>query len=439
MFLEHFGLIEQPFGVTPDPRFLHLGPKHREALAALTYAAETGRGFLALIAPPGMGKTSLLFHHLESLRNRARTAFLFQNANDARELMLNLLADLSLAPGCGDLPGMHAALNELLTEEMRAGRRLVLAIDEAQNLPESVLEAIRLLSNFETPWMKLIHIVLSGQPQLKEKLLRPSMRQLRQRISIFVRLDPFTPKETSEYINHRLWVAGCANPQLFTAEAQFLIAVRSEGIPRNINNLCFHAMSIACVLGKSQIDSEIVREAVADASLEPMALPPQSDRACDAAGAIPPGRPARGGGRRAVAHQPGGFRFAFKARRRLIAAIVSVSAALLLGFLSSGFWKVGARSDTQLEAVGAQPVLTVIVPLGATLRHLSLQYLGRFDPATLEAIRALNPTIADPNHLQAGQSLRLPLQGRPHSIDQHQAASGSDSAGAENVPAGEKP
>src|SRR5271154_5237323 len=122
MFLEYFGLIEQPFGVTPDPRFLHLGPKHREALASLLYGTENNRGFLALIAPPGMGKTSLLFHYLEGVRNQARTAFLFHIAGDSRELMRYLLTDLGMDSSGKDLPEMHEMLNQVLIEEMRAGR-----------------------------------------------------------------------------------------------------------------------------------------------------------------------------------------------------------------------------------------------------------------------------------------------------------------------------
>src|SRR5579863_3562790 len=134
VLLEHFGLIEQPFGVTPDPRFLHLGPKHREALASLVYGTEMNRGFLALTAPPGMGKTSLLFHYLEGLRGRARTAFLFHHAQNPRDLMRYLLSDLGLDASGKDLPEMHEMLNQVLTEEMHAGRRLILVVDEAQNL-----------------------------------------------------------------------------------------------------------------------------------------------------------------------------------------------------------------------------------------------------------------------------------------------------------------
>jgi general secretion pathway protein A len=271
MFLEFFGLHEQPFGVTPDPRFLYFGAQHREALASLIYGTETNRGFLALIAPPGMGKTSLLFQFLEGLRNKARTAFIFQTDCESRELLRHILTDLGLNAEGKDLPAIHAMLNQALMDEMNAGRRFVLVIDEAQNLEEKVLESVRLLSNFETPWTKLMQIVIAGQPQLAEKLAKPSMAQLRQRISTIVGLAPFSSDETRAYIDHRLWVAGYEGPSPFTVGAQLLIAEESGGIPRNINNLCFNAMSLAYAMGTRKIDSRAVREVIADLDMESLA------------------------------------------------------------------------------------------------------------------------------------------------------------------------
>ena len=212
MFLEYYKLAEQPFGVTPDSRFLYLGPKHREALASLVYGTESNRGFLALIAKPGMGKTSLLYHYLSYLRDKARTAFIFRTDCDSREFIRHLLIDLGIDVAGMDLPAMHDSLNRLLTDEMRAGRRFVLVIDEAQNLDEKVLESVRLLSNFETPWVKLMQIVLAGQPQLADRLASPSMAQLRQRVSMVIRIEPFTNDDVNAYIDHRLWVAGCEKP-----------------------------------------------------------------------------------------------------------------------------------------------------------------------------------------------------------------------------------
>jgi general secretion pathway protein A len=263
-FLEHFGLSEQPFGVTPDPRFLYLGPKHRQALAALNYGTESNRGFLTLIAKPGMGKTSLLLNYLEGLRNKARTVFLFQTDCDSRELMSYVLADLGLDGTGKDLPEMHSILNRVLTEEMRLGRHFVLVIDEAQNLTERVLESVRLLSNFETPWMKLMQIVLAGQPQLAERLAKPSMAQLRQRISFAIRIEPLTPEEVTAYVDHRLWVAGYKGSSLFSDGAQKLLAEKSEGIPRNINNMCFCAMSLGWATKQKTIDREMMRDVLAE-------------------------------------------------------------------------------------------------------------------------------------------------------------------------------
>jgi type II secretory pathway predicted ATPase ExeA len=264
MFLDCYGLNEQPFGVTPDLRFLYLGSKHRQALDVLNYGTELNRGFLTLIAEAGMGKTSLLFHYLEGLRNTARTMFVFQSDANSTELMRYMLADLGIDGKGMDMPEMRAVLSQVLMGEMRAGRRVVLVIDEAQNLDEKTLESVRLLSNFETPWMKLLHIVLSGQPQLGERLAKPSMKQLRQRVSFAVHLEPFTREEVDLYVDHRLWVAGYKGPQLFSEGARALLAERSQGIPRNINNLCFCAMSYAWATKRKTIDRDTMSEVLAD-------------------------------------------------------------------------------------------------------------------------------------------------------------------------------
>jgi len=275
-FLQHFGLSEQPFGVTPDPRFLYLGPKHKQAVAALNYGTELNRGFLTLIAQPGMGKTSLLFNYLEGLRGKARTVFVFQSDCEPRGLMSYILADLGLDGTGKDLPEMHAILNQVLLEEMRQGRRFVLVIDEAQNLTEKVLESIRLLSNFETPWMKLMQIVLAGQPQLAEQLAKPSMAQLRQRISFAIEIQPLTSEEVTAYVDHRLWVAGYTGTSLFSAGARTLLAEHSEGIPRKINNMCFCAMSLGWATKQKTIDREIMRDVLAEMNPGSMKAKPES-------------------------------------------------------------------------------------------------------------------------------------------------------------------
>jgi general secretion pathway protein A len=268
MFLEHYSLNEQPFGVTPDLRFLYLSSNHRQALDVLNYGTELNRGFLTLTAEAGMGKTSLLFHYLESLAASARTVFVFQTDAGPTHLMRYVLADLGIDAKGMDLPEMREVLSQVLLGEMQAGRRVVLVIDEAQNLDERTLESVRLLSNFERPWTKLLHIVLSGQPQLGERLAQPEMKQLRQRISFAVHLEPFTRQEVNHYINHRLCLAGYKGAPLFSEGALTLMAEHSEGIPRNINNLCFCAMSYAWGTKRKTIDRDMMSEVLEDLDLE---------------------------------------------------------------------------------------------------------------------------------------------------------------------------
>jgi general secretion pathway protein A len=268
MFLEYYGLREQPFGVTPDPRYLYFSAMHREALASLFYGVETGCAFLTLIAPPGLGKTTLLLHLLERLRRSTRTVFLFQTQCDSREFFRYLLTDLGVDASNQNMAHMHDALNSVLLSNARTGRRFVLIIDEAQNLKKSVLETVRLLSDFETSTAKLMQIVLSGQPQLADRLSHPDLMQLRQRISIASRLHPFTRVEMMLYIHHRLNVAGYSGAPLFNYDAIDQIAAHSGGVPRNINNICFNALTLGYAKRQKQITGSIVREVLADLDID---------------------------------------------------------------------------------------------------------------------------------------------------------------------------
>jgi general secretion pathway protein A len=268
MFLQFYGLNEQPFGVTPDPRFLYLAPAHQEALASLVYGIETGRGFMALIAPPGLGKTTLILRLMEELRDSALTAFLFQTHTDSKEFLKNLLLDLEAEPSGQDLSDLQAQLHDLLIQGARTGKRLVVVIDEAQNLDDSVLEMVRMLSNFETPEAKLLQIVLAGQPALADKLAQPQLAQLRQRISIITHFPFLRGDEVERYIQHRLRVAGYKGGRLFTPGALALIAKYSGGVPRVINNLCFHALSLGYAENQKRIDVATLREIIADLNLD---------------------------------------------------------------------------------------------------------------------------------------------------------------------------
>lgn len=264
MYVKYFHLREQPFGETPDPRFLYLSAAHREAFASLYYGIEANRGFLGLIAKPGMGKTTILFHLLEKFRTLAHTAFLFQTQCSSLDFMRSLLSEIGCEEDTVDVFRLQQVFNNRLLQVARAGQRLILVIDEAQNLRPEVLETVRLLSNFETPQSKLVHIILSGQPTLADKLASPALSQLRQRISIVHGLQPLPSWEIKNYIEHRLRIAGYKGDPLFTADAYEAIARFTEGIPRNVNNFCFNALSLACIMKKKQVDSEVVNEVISD-------------------------------------------------------------------------------------------------------------------------------------------------------------------------------
>ncbi len=265
--LRNYGLRENPFNVTPDPRFLYESRTHREALASLITGIECGTGFQALIAPPGMGKTTLLFNVLERFHDSARTAFLFQTQCTSREFLQYLLFELGVEPGDRDLVRMHEALNQVLTEEGLARRRVIVVIDEAQNLDNSVLETVRLLSDFETRREKLMQIIISGQPELAKKLAGSDLEQLHQRLQVITRLSPLNEEEINEYVAHRLKKSGYEGLQLFTPEALRLVARHSRGIPRKVNTLCFNALLLAFARESTLIDAYMMDEVIADLQL----------------------------------------------------------------------------------------------------------------------------------------------------------------------------
>jgi N-acetylmuramoyl-L-alanine amidase/type II secretory pathway predicted ATPase ExeA len=262
MILDFYGLREQPFGVTPDPAYLYASRTHCEALDSLTDAILSDRGFLALIAEPGMGKTTLLNQVLEGLRDTARAVFLFQTQCNSREFFQYLMNELGVDSTGMGLVAMHNKLNEILFAEMLAGRRFVLIVDEAQNLDESVLETIRMLSNFETTHSKLVQIILAGQPQLGEKLRENQLAQLLQRITVVQYLEPFSPEETTGYIRHRLKIAGYKGESLFEPKALALVAGQSQGIPRNINKICFRSLLEGYAVGSQNLSANLVEKAI---------------------------------------------------------------------------------------------------------------------------------------------------------------------------------
>ena len=268
MYRKFFNLQTSPFGTSPDPRFLYMMPHTREALAGLEYGISERKGFTVLTGEVGTGKTTLLRCALASLgQRRVHTSFVFNPLLDPLDFLEFVLTDFGLTPNSRTKSGMLLQLNRWLIERFRMKETCVVVVDEAQNLSWELLEEIRLLTNLESSSEKLLQIVLSGQPELDEKLRHPSVRQLRQRIFLWCRTQSLTAEQTGEYIAERLRIAGTTDA-IFSPEAIQLIYTYSTGIPRTINLICEHSLILGYVEQINVIPESLIAQVAADLELD---------------------------------------------------------------------------------------------------------------------------------------------------------------------------
>src|SRR5712664_3722224 len=259
MYKSFFGLKDNPFNVNPDPRYLFLTKEIEEALSGLMYGVQNRKGFITLTGEVGTGKTTLINRLVEWLHQRqVRTAFLFNSRMNTNQLFDFILAEFGITCESQTKSQQLMRLNQWLLDRYRAGETTVLIVDEAQNLTYPVLEEIRLLTNLETSTEKLLQIVLSGQPELEEKLKLPELRQLRQRIMLRCKTGPLSKEQTHDYIAERLRIAGASGELIFSPKAVEPTHLYSLGIPRVVNLLCEHSLINAYVEQERPIGPNIV-------------------------------------------------------------------------------------------------------------------------------------------------------------------------------------
>lgn len=272
MYHNFFGLRESPFNVNPDPRYLYLTRQTQESLANLTYGIQNRKGFILLSGEVGTGKTTLLNRLLDWLRSqRMSTAFIFNSKLEVSQLFDFMMAEFEIPCESREKSQILMRLNHWLLERYRAGETAVLIVDEAQNLSADVLEEIRLLTNLETSTEKLLQIVLTGQPELEEKLKLPQLRQLRQRITLRCRTAPLSLDETFGYIAERLRIGGANGEPVFSREAIQTIHLYSRGIPRVVNLLCEHSLINAFVDSIRPVPAHLVEEVAREFQLDEIA------------------------------------------------------------------------------------------------------------------------------------------------------------------------
>jgi general secretion pathway protein A len=265
MYESFFALKQKPFAITSNPSFLFLSPRHKEALAHLTYGIRERVGFIEITGEVGTGKTTVCRALLNQLDAKTHSAFIFNSNLSESQLIQTIVDDLGIKTSEKSKGGLFNALNRFLIEQMKLGNNVVVIIDEAQNLSLRLLEQVRMLSNLEAENEKLLQIVLVGQPELRSKLAKPELRQLRQRIAVRYHIGPLDRTETAQYITHRLSHAGTAHAaSLFDETAIDEIFRYSGGIPRLINLVCGKALLTGFVLETRRIREDIIRQSITE-------------------------------------------------------------------------------------------------------------------------------------------------------------------------------
>lgn len=280
MYTTYFGFREEPFNITPDPRFFYANPGHEEAYAGLLYGIRERKGYISLIGEAGTGKTTLLRRVVQDLEKPIRVAFYYYNTTLGFDEFLDFICT-SFGLQVKEKRKLEKiqAIDKFLRERLAEGGTGVLIVDEAHHLADEVLENLRLLSNIELDNYKLLQIVLVGQPELEQRLDRPELRQLKQRIAVSCRLGCLKPQAVEPFIHYRMQIAGCNRYDVFTPQAIQLIATRSDGIPRVINTICDNSLTAAYQASQQTVSAQVVEKVTAALRLNGHLSPQESTQA----------------------------------------------------------------------------------------------------------------------------------------------------------------
>src|SRR5580658_8035200 len=266
MYLAFFGLHETPFAITPDPRYLFLSERHAEALAHLLYGVTEAGGFIQLTGEVGTGKTTVVRSLLAQTPKHVEIALILNPRMTAPEFLLTICAELGIGvndSATGSVKDLVDILSQYLLRAHSGGKRVILIVDEAQNLAPEVLEQVRLLTNLETNTRKLLQIILIGQPELRDLLARNELRQLAQRVTGRYHLHPLSAQETAAYVRHRMRVAG-ATSDIFSPSALAEVYRLSGGVPRVVNVICDRALLGGYSMDRHRVTGNLVRHAASE-------------------------------------------------------------------------------------------------------------------------------------------------------------------------------
>ena len=374
MYKEYYGLSEDPFHISPNPRFLYMSDQHRAAYAHLMYAISESKGFAVITGEAGTGKTTLIQTMLTRVDGHTRTAHLYNPRLSTTDFLKFICEDLGLKTDGRTTKGeLLILLHNFLIECYARRERVVLVIDEAQALSHRLLEEVRLLTNLETPKGKLMQVILMGQPELGKVLSEYRFRQLTQRINIRYHIEPLDLDQVRAYIEHRLKVAGYKGESIFTPAAVRMFWKFSKGIPRIINTLCDGAMIIACSREQRIVDEGIARQAIRDMGY----LKPKTVSL---------------------------FR-----RQALLYAVTGVLLAGVLGIGALAVFKQGAALPPAPVAEKAvAPAPPPIVKKNITLASLARQHYGFANPTILDILLLHNRNITDINRVPADETIEVP-------------------------------